>query len=462
MVRARARRDRRRVLPRDPRGHDQGLGRRARDASTATAKGLDLNRNFPSLWRQEFEQVGAGPYPTSEPEVRAMVDFCVAHPNIGAAVSFHTHSGVILRPMGTTSDDDMTPEDLWMIKRLSDIGAKLTGYPAISDFHDFKYHPKEVITGTQDWLYEHLGALCWTVEIWAPEQGGRHRQVRLDPLVPRPSARGRPEAAEVERRAVRRPGARRLEAVRASAARPGGDRRLGSHELLAQPAAAPARARGRALSGLAHAAGAVAAAAGGAAGDAARRWATTATRRHLARAPRGGQRRLPAGVCDAARQGAQGRARHRVRDRAARRRRRWSPARRARSARTSRATRPRSSLQAFLPDRDVTADRTLQEWIVRGAARRAVVVEARADRAGAVRRASRWADARRSDAPGRPVARHRRASARHRVAVINPKKSAHVAHRPRHRPARRRRPGDDRRPHRRRRAHRVLASACWR
>jgi hypothetical protein len=72
--------------------------------------------------------------------------------------------------MGTTSDDDMTPEDLWMIKRLSDIGATLTGYPAISGFHDFKYHPKEVITGTQDWLYEHQGALCWTVEIWAPNK----------------------------------------------------------------------------------------------------------------------------------------------------------------------------------------------------------------------------------------------------------------------------------------------------
>jgi murein tripeptide amidase MpaA len=133
-------------------------------------EGLDLNRNFPSLWRQEFEQVGAGPYPTSEPEVRAMVDFCVTHPNIGAAVSFHTHSGVILRPMGTTSDDDMTQEDLWMIKRLSDSGARLTGYPAVSSFHEFKYHPKEVITGTQDWLYEHLGALCWTVEIWAPNK----------------------------------------------------------------------------------------------------------------------------------------------------------------------------------------------------------------------------------------------------------------------------------------------------
>jgi murein tripeptide amidase MpaA len=133
-------------------------------------EGLDLNRNFPAYWRQEFEQMGAGPYPTSEPEVRAMVDFVVKHPNIGAAVSFHTHSGVILRPMGTQSDDDMTPEDLWQYKRFSDLGAKLTGYPAISIFHDFKYHPKEIITGTQDWIYEHLGALFWTVEIWAPNR----------------------------------------------------------------------------------------------------------------------------------------------------------------------------------------------------------------------------------------------------------------------------------------------------
>jgi murein tripeptide amidase MpaA len=133
-------------------------------------EGLDLNRNFPSGWRQEFEQVGAGEYPTSEPEVKAMVDFVVSHRNIGAAVSYHTHSGVILRPMGTQSDDDMIPEDLWSIKRFSELGAKLTGYPAISIWHDFKYHPKEVISGTQDWMYEHLGALFWVVEIWAPNR----------------------------------------------------------------------------------------------------------------------------------------------------------------------------------------------------------------------------------------------------------------------------------------------------
>jgi len=133
-------------------------------------EGLDLNRNFPSGWRQEHEQVGAGDYPTSEPEVKAMVDFIVGHKNIGAAISYHTHSGVILRPMGSESDDDMIPEDLWAIKRFSEIGANTTGYPAISIWHDFKYHPKDVISGTQDWVYEHLGALFWVVEIWAPNR----------------------------------------------------------------------------------------------------------------------------------------------------------------------------------------------------------------------------------------------------------------------------------------------------
>ena len=155
-----------RVLPEGLLTHYDGL----RISVNKDREGLDLNRNFPSGWRQEFEQVGAGPYPTSEPEVRAVVDFISRHPNIGAGVSFHTHSGVILRPMGTEPDDKMNQEDLWMYRRLSVLGEKLTGYPAISIYEDFRYHPHETISGTQDWMYEHLGQLFWTVELWAPNK----------------------------------------------------------------------------------------------------------------------------------------------------------------------------------------------------------------------------------------------------------------------------------------------------
>ncbi|MFO8060142.1 MAG: M14 family metallopeptidase, partial [Bacillota bacterium] len=61
-------------------------------------EGLDMNRNFPAHWRQEHEQDGAGPYPTSEPEVRAVADFVTRHPNITGGVAFHTYGGVLLRP----------------------------------------------------------------------------------------------------------------------------------------------------------------------------------------------------------------------------------------------------------------------------------------------------------------------------------------------------------------------------
>jgi murein tripeptide amidase MpaA len=134
-------------------------------------EGLDLNRNFPAHWRQEHEQRGAGPYPTSEPEVRAVVDFIAKHPNITGAVTFHTWSGVILRPYGTQPDDSFPAEDLWTFQKIGQKGTDLTGYPSISVYHDFRYHPKEVITGVfDDWLYDHLGVYAWTVELWSPQR----------------------------------------------------------------------------------------------------------------------------------------------------------------------------------------------------------------------------------------------------------------------------------------------------
>src|SRR5271157_2617174 len=132
-------------------------------------EGLDLNRNYPIAWRTESEQHGAGPYPTSEPEVRNQIDFIVKHKNITGAVSFHTFAATIMRPYDDRSDDEFPAEDLWTYKKIGEEGTKLTGYPNISVFHDFKYHPKSVTTGAFDtWMYDHLGIFAWTVEIWSP------------------------------------------------------------------------------------------------------------------------------------------------------------------------------------------------------------------------------------------------------------------------------------------------------
>ncbi|MEM6431180.1 MAG: M14 family zinc carboxypeptidase, partial [Deinococcota bacterium] len=134
-------------------------------------EGLDLNRNFPANWRQENEQFGAGPFPTSEPEVRNLVEFIARHKNITGGLTFHTMSGVLLRPYSHKPDDEMAAEDLWTFKQIGDKGTEITGYPNISVFHDFKYHPKQVITGGfDDWLYDHLGMFGWTVEIWSPQR----------------------------------------------------------------------------------------------------------------------------------------------------------------------------------------------------------------------------------------------------------------------------------------------------
>ncbi|MBL8058324.1 MAG: hypothetical protein JNK29_16590, partial [Anaerolineales bacterium] len=134
-------------------------------------EGLDLNRNFPLEWTVESEQPGAGPYPASEPEVRAAVQFIVDHPNITGAITFHTWSGVYLRPYGARADETFPAEDLWTFQEIGKQATKLTGYPAISVYHEFRYHPKETIKGVfDDWLYDHLGLYAWTCELWSPQK----------------------------------------------------------------------------------------------------------------------------------------------------------------------------------------------------------------------------------------------------------------------------------------------------
>ena len=156
-----------RLMPEGRLHHWDGMSIRPRKIK----QGLDMNRNFPEGWRLEHEQYGAGPFPTSEPEIHASVKAISERPNICGAVCFHTFSGVHIRPSGVKPDDDLPAEDVWAYKTIGDKGLEITGYPGISNYHEFRYHPKEVITGTFDeWMYEHRGVFAWTTEIWSPQK----------------------------------------------------------------------------------------------------------------------------------------------------------------------------------------------------------------------------------------------------------------------------------------------------
>ncbi|MEO7803894.1 MAG: M14 family metallopeptidase, partial [Actinomycetota bacterium] len=132
-------------------------------------EGLDLNRNYPALWDTESVQKGAGPYPTSEPEVRAMVQAVVDRPNITGFITYHTYSSVHLRPYSTHNDDHFPTADLRTYQLIGEKATEITGYAAISIFHDFKYDPKtNIVGGSDDWMYDHLGVYAWTTEFWSP------------------------------------------------------------------------------------------------------------------------------------------------------------------------------------------------------------------------------------------------------------------------------------------------------
>lgn len=133
--------------------------------------GLDMNRNFPAAWRPEGDQHGAGPFPTSEPEIRALVAAVVERPNVCGYIAYHTYSGVHLRPYSDHADDHFAVADLRTYQAIGARATAITGYKAASVFHDFQYDPKNPMTGaSDDWAYDHLGVYSWTTEFWGPLQ----------------------------------------------------------------------------------------------------------------------------------------------------------------------------------------------------------------------------------------------------------------------------------------------------
>ncbi|MDO9018276.1 MAG: M14 family metallopeptidase [Deltaproteobacteria bacterium] len=127
----------------------------------------DLNRNFPWSWAAEPQQVGAGAYPTSEPECRAVVEHVTRHPEVFAWLNLHTFGGVFIRPPGHCPDAKMDAEDLAVFRQVGQWGEALTGYPMVSGFEDFLYEPEKPLHGDlTDFGYYQRGAISYVCELW--------------------------------------------------------------------------------------------------------------------------------------------------------------------------------------------------------------------------------------------------------------------------------------------------------
>ncbi len=131
-------------------------------------EGIDPNRQFPYKWERKVQGPwDAGEYPGSEPEIAALLQAITERKNICAYFAYHTFSGVHIRAYSDQADEAFAADDLWTYDVLGQMATDLTGYPSISGYHDFRYHPKSVIRGVgTDWAYDHLGVYGWTTEFW--------------------------------------------------------------------------------------------------------------------------------------------------------------------------------------------------------------------------------------------------------------------------------------------------------
>ncbi|WP_428261397.1 M14 family metallopeptidase [Haliangium sp.] len=127
----------------------------------------DLNRNFPWSWAPEPHQLGAGPFPLSEAESRAVVEFTSGHPEIFAWLNCHTFGGVFIRPRGDVPDNKMDPSDLALFRQIGVWAKEHTGYPMVSGFEEFTYEPDKPLHGDlSDYAYHQRGCVAYVVELW--------------------------------------------------------------------------------------------------------------------------------------------------------------------------------------------------------------------------------------------------------------------------------------------------------
>ena len=128
--------------------------------------GVDLNRNYDSLWCEAgaSHYPGAdtycGPYAFSEPETQAVKRFIEARPNVKTLMSYHSYSSLLLYPWAGKD----TPVENAADRKVFEAMAK--GLTAPTGYRPQQSSDLYVATGdTTDWAYATRGIFAFTTEL---------------------------------------------------------------------------------------------------------------------------------------------------------------------------------------------------------------------------------------------------------------------------------------------------------
>lgn len=123
----------------------------------------DLNRNWGYNWMPSYIQSGAGEYPFSHPESRAINRFLLSHPNILAGQALHNSAGMILRGPGAKNRGQYLPGDIRVYDFLGKRGEQIIpGYKYLIGYKDLYTTYGDFDT----YLHYNVGAYAFTMELY--------------------------------------------------------------------------------------------------------------------------------------------------------------------------------------------------------------------------------------------------------------------------------------------------------
>ena len=128
---------------------------------------LDMNRNWGFEWQPSYVQAGAGDFPFSASNTRAVSDFIAGKPNICFGFAFHNYGGMFLRGPGSDLSPPFAANDLAVLDQLGQAGERtVPGYRYLVSMDDLY----TTYGDFDEFLYQIWGVYAFVGELYMANQ----------------------------------------------------------------------------------------------------------------------------------------------------------------------------------------------------------------------------------------------------------------------------------------------------